>query len=580
LALAAWAAPVHAQGPADAVERLRQALKASYPDAAARDRATKECLPGLRNLGELRRAATLPEWRDLQGTGEIAAVDQANRAAVTERFCQGLREVLQRNDPTTTVAAVDLLTEMAGAARTAGEVSNLPPLFAADLAVLVRRGQPRVRAAAAHSLGQIGVDLDVAVPALGELLQTNDPTLRRAAADGLAGLLRNVAQPAPNTGTNPAPQLDRREVVAAGCAVLPVVNRGLTDWHTEVRRLCVNTVETAAAVLSHLITAPPSQEQLDADPQSWQQQAQAERADVRPLLLALRDQCPALARTLRDGDADVRLSSQKALEEMARGRCHWLRQQRTLPAAVASSFSDGKPAAADDPLLDGLKSALPALAEGVADPEVRVRRAALDVLEMLGPAAAPAAPALVRALRDPDRFVRWSAVRTLSGVGPSACRSAVPALVQLLEDSDLDLRLAAAAALADLDPTGQGGVRVTTAGAAPTTAAVARTALPALIRSLRATDAEMRVAAIHALQGLGAEARPAVPALREVLGDPEMRVRVAAAEALGALGPAARDAVDDLRAAMKDRSADVRRAAGDALLNIVRAPPRPAAKDR
>ena len=51
-------------GPPDPAEALRRALRAPYADDGARDRATKQCLAGLVRPGDLRRAATLPEWRD------------------------------------------------------------------------------------------------------------------------------------------------------------------------------------------------------------------------------------------------------------------------------------------------------------------------------------------------------------------------------------------------------------------------------------------------------------------------------------------------------------------------------------
>jgi HEAT repeat protein len=252
----------------------------------------------------------------------------------------------------------------------------------------------------------------------------------------------------------------------------------------------------------------------------------------------------------------VRLQAQKALEELAHARRGWARGGGT-----------------EDPLLEGLRAAVPALADAVGDPDLRVRRAALDVLELLGPVGSPAAPALAQALNDRDRFVRWSAVRTLSGLGPVALPWAAPGLTRLLDDADLDVRLAAAGALERLAPAGTPPVvRTIAAGYEPATP-LARTALPALVRSLRAPDAEMRVAALRTLRSLSADARPALPALCEALADPDERVRRSAAEVLGGLGLAARDAVGELRTALADSSPAVRRAAGDALLNILTPPP-------
>jgi HEAT repeat protein len=155
-------------------------------------------------------------------------------------------------------------------------------------------------------------------------------------------------------------------------------------------------------------------------------------------------------------------------------------------------------------------------------------------------------------------------------IDPAAAREVLPTLTLLLEDEDLDVRKAAAETIQHLNPT-----RLTSTSSKPTSGQrnlTTRTAIPALVRSVRAADPEMRVIAIQTLRAMGMEMKPALPALREALADQDARVREAAAEALGVLGPLARDAADDLRAAMNDSSTDVRQAAGEALLNVLRPP--------
>jgi HEAT repeat protein len=88
---------------------------------------------------------------------------------------------------------------------------------------------------------------------------------------------------------------------------------------------------------------------------------------------------------------------------------------------------------------------------------------------------------------------------------------------------------------------------------------------------MRATDAELRVAAMRAAGAVGGvESQVAIPALAERLSDTDIRVRLMAAQVLGKFGPAARDAVDALNQALQDSNADVQRAAGEALLKIKR----------
>jgi len=386
------------------------------------------------------------------------------------------------------------------------------------------------------------------VPALAELLQAPEPAVRRAAAEGLSGLLdaAGVARAG----------VDRAEVLRTGAAVVSAVGRGVDDASPEVRGAAAAALGKAAALAARLVSDPPAagQPQSSEARQRWWQSVQDERAAVRPLLAALGEQAASLVRVLGRGAVEERLAVHNALEEMANVRYRWLRQ----------SGGTGQ----DDPMLDVFRGALAALAGTTADPDARLRRAAVEVLEMVGPAAAPAVPALAAALDDPDRFVRWSAVRALRNIGPAAARCATPGLARLLEDADIDVRLAAAAALRQFAPGGQAsGVRqvsYTPGQLSP----FARTALPPLVRALRSEDREVRTAAMQTLRGLGPEARPAVPALREALADASPRVRQTAAETLGAVGPAARQAVDDLRRATQDADAEVRRAAGEALLNI------------
>jgi HEAT repeat protein len=535
------------QGSADPVERLREVLQSSA-EPADRDRSTRDCLNALRSLSDLRRALTLSDWRDRNPDSTFGAVDMANRAIVAERFQQTFRQVFARHEATSAVVALGMLSDMATTGRAGGEsVAYLRPL-GPDLVNLIARAPAKVQAPAARTLGLIDPDITVAVPALAALLRSTDPTLRCAAADGLFDLLQTAARTAAGDGPVARTAGPRRVVVAVSCLVLPVAGKGLSDWHLEVRRRSVATVGAAAAALGRLIPDPGSGVGFDGTDAAAR--GLGAREELRPLAVALRDQGPGLTKALRDADTEVRLSAQRALEEVADARYRWLRCNAT--------------ATADDPLLDGLTASLPALSEAAADADLRVRRAALDVLGILGPAAAPAMPALTRALHDPDRFVRWSAIRTIGAVGAVAARPAMPALTMLLEDDDLDVRKAAAETIKHLNPATSTGT-----AAAPRSAA-ARTAVPALIRSIRAADPEMRMAAIQTLRGMGAEMKAAMPALREALADSDAHVRQASAEALGALGPSAADAAEDLRSAMNDQSAEVRQAAGEALLNVLR----------
>jgi HEAT repeat protein len=510
--------------PGDAVERLRQDLRAPVRDPGERDRRLSAWRAQPHHLTELGRALVLRDWREEDVDEGLAAVDRRQRAALLQQFEQEVRDVFTRGDPLSQAAVADLLAELGGGDPALGRA------FGPELARLLRHPDPRVREAAARALGKVSPETEVAVPELVELLGAASVADRVAAASALAQLL-------PTRRGKPA----RYEVVRAGRAVVLAAGRGLRDRYPEVRRPCAAAIAQAAAALGQSIAGPAVSGPGTAR-ESPETYASDEQAEVLPLVLALKDQGPALAAALGDPDAGVRTLARQALEEIANLRWRLFRQ------APGSGLQEEP----RDPLLEGLSAALLPLTAGLSDPDHRVRLTALDILETLGPAAAPAAPALVWALGDPDRFVRWAAARTLGKLHPQAAGTAVPALARLLGDADLDLRLAAARALERYGP-------------------AAQQALPALLQTLAGRDAvEVRLAALGVLEKLGpANAAQSLPVLCAALADPEVRIRLRTAQSLGRLGPQARAAVESLRQAGADPSPEVRQAAGAALLLIL-----------
>ena len=210
------------------------------------------------------------------------------------------------------------------------------------------------------------------------------------------------------------------------------------------------------------------------------------------------------------------------------------------------------------------------LAEATAAGDSRTKRTAIEVLEMLGPAAAPAAPALVASLADGDRFVRWSAVRALRNIGPIAARCATAPLACVVEDDDVDVRLAAAAALEQFAP----AASARRASCRPPTFRVS--SAPRRERPFRrycepSTAMTWKCVSPRSVPSAGLAPRQApLPTLKDVFRDPNPRIRQAAAETMGMIAtPTARDAVESLRALTRDEDANVRKAASEALLRIV-----------
>ncbi len=322
---------------------------------------------------------------------------------------------------------MEMLGRMAEQARAAREPLTLVRGFAGDLVNLVRLGSPRLQGLAARTLAQIQPPVRIAVPALRELLHNEDTELRRAAADGFVLLIQNEL----NALEPVVPAAARRELVLGSSMVLTAAKVGLEDARPEVRRRCLETITLACSALTRLMDEPVGTEQSQA-----RRSLQAEYEELRPLLLALRDQAPVLERLLNNSDPETRILTHKTLEELGVARSHWMKRCAERRERI------------DEQLLAGmLYEAVPRLAEELVHPDVRVRRSALDVLEMSGPLALPALPALTRALRDPDRFVRWSAVRTVGKLGPSVGSQTRADLIRLLHDPDIDLQKAAANAL-------------------------------------------------------------------------------------------------------------------------------------
>jgi HEAT repeat protein len=421
--------------PADPIRSLEALLQDSSGDAQGRDSQTRACLRALQTPADFYRAWRLPAWHEPRPGDPLGAIDQANRAAVAQQFLAAMHRALAGPDPEAVAQWCACLGQWAEAERGEGRRPVLPRQLAADLAALTVRGRPQVRREAARALGHVEPDPRLAIPALEALLVDPEPGLRVAAADGLAALLPALLQSSVWDAIGDGAQQVRDDLAQTALRVLPAVARGLVDAEPGVRRRCAGTVGRAAVALDRLATALPAADLLTDSPAGRGHALQ----QLEPLAEALGRQGPCLARAAGDADAGVRLLAQKAVEELAQAHTRWLRE--------ASRLGPDAGQVRRDLLRPALAVALPAVAAASGDPDVKVRRAALDALEALGSAAAPAVPALTHALRDTDRSVRWSAVRILGALGQPSARPALGELTRLLADPDPDMRLAAVNAL-------------------------------------------------------------------------------------------------------------------------------------
>jgi HEAT repeat protein len=520
IALSTYGRPSFAQSlPRDPVEDLRQTLKVVGASCQEREQGLKAAVEQVRNVNDICRALVLKEWRDDDLDEGIAAIDRSYRGMLGSRFEAAVRERLHGGDAVSQRRTLDLLAANDEMVREALIKTGVGRHLGPDLVRVIDSGPPEVRPAATAALAQMDVDSDVAVPAFSKLLDSKDMPLRAAGASGLATFMRASALQS-KTRSPRAVHPDRDDTVRVAHAIVPVAGRWLNDSELAIRRLSMEAVEQAAGALCRRVLEPPAP-LVDPEPNGGAARLEKERAELLPLILALKDQALGLIGGLSDSDPQVRLSARRALESVAIARYELARRGPPTPALplIGGGSTGTAPTvqtAASDPLLDALGAPVATLATGAYHPDVHVRLAVIDILESLGPAAAPAARALVRALTDPDRFVRWAGARTLGKIAPAEAESVVPALARLLGDPDLDVRLAAAAALERYGP-------------------AAAAAVPTLIGALGAQDVEFRLSAIRALRSIGLEARPAIPALNAAASDPDPRVRQLAVELLGKL---------------------------------------------
>jgi HEAT repeat protein len=409
------------------------------------------------------------------------------------------------------------------------------------LAVQRKDPDPAVRRTALATLALFRLPAEQFAPAIGLGLKSKDLHERRAAA----GVLLSPFEPQRRLSTTPKDQIDVVRHFA------PVATKGVAgDKDAEVRRHCLTFLATAAEQTSrHILdliptplTSPLPVPQPDDDPKEIERfrKWMAERFDeVKPALGPLgRALSKAVAR-LNDDDLACCLAAHKALEGGATLRHALRRLDESL--VPLENKSDRKS------LLSAPAKAVPALVKSLGHREVRVRLAALYVLETLTIDAAPSADDLAKALGDDNRFVRWGAARALRNMAPAGAEKSVAALAKALSDDSPDVRNTAAVALARCGRRAKGAV-------------------DDLANALRKGDDRLRPLAAKALAALGPDAKPARAALIAALADEKPQVRAAAATALGKTGPLDEKAKAALLRALDDEDGEVQRAAATALL--------------
>jgi len=190
---------------------------------------------------------------------------------------------------------------------------------------------------------------------------------------------------------------------------------------------------------------------------------------------------------------------------------------------------------------------VPTLVKALTHEQARIRIEAAEDLGQIGPAAVAAVPALLKlSEQDRDPLIRVEAAKAVAGID-SKNKTAIPILVEALNDKAGKVRKRAAECLGDVGPRG-------------------KSAVAALLKALKDPDPAVSWAAIDALGQMGPGAEAAVPSLTEALKDAS--TRGAAVDALGQIGSKAKAAIPELEKVLKGDDKSVRWAAASALVRI------------
>ncbi len=495
-------------------------------------------------------------------------------------------------------------------------------------------------------------------------VKSNDVAVRLAAVQSLADLTQGLKlfgekhNLVTGTGAKRA-ESERMKWAADGYRlesmkrILEAAASALKDPDPRVRRISVEVCKIVASNMEFMVKSQfPLQTEIAKYPPPGRPWTMAERDTfagkkrdldelgtiLTPLLQEFETIVPNLAQTASaDPAQDVRVEANHALENLALARQRLVELRNILPVEKTSGMesevrrSANLPAtpmafapvsvlqpalpipapvdnvrvgravafqetkAPEDPLKGVLRQNIQTVSKSLTSPDRAVRLAALDAIETIGDDAAPAIPALIQATSNDDPFTRWSAVRILGRLSAKDARGdAVVRLAELTRDERYDVRLAAISSLERYGPALKGMDQAKQA-----------VAVQYLGHKAMSDDAEVRIAAMKALQAIGAPAAAALPAVAKNLiafnkrllprpddypdayqggknlTEDDAVLRQTACQTLGQIGlqvakadpngwkEAAPAILKVLKQSLSDPDPEVRRAAGDAMLKVL-----------
>ncbi len=436
---------------------------------------------------------TTPEERTAADLGKAATADLIGETAAAGRKLDYLSQMAGPRGPRGQASQIGYL---------AGQLSELTPDLI-DLTKFSDTAAPEaaalVRRSAARTLGEIQpANPGQVVGALGQILadKNNSLELRLTAADALDQLAQAAAEEMQRSlGLDES--IRDRFLDFAQAVWSAVLQHGLSaDQPLEVRRTCLRAFGRISTEMLDISVVPQTNEgpPRELDPTLTQKIQEGQDRYYHRLAQVFadfpKDSAP-LADAVRDDDPELRQTALSILVDLAnvRDRLQGLATGGTPlpspePGPGGPKPTEGKKippeaarnlgaalilVAADEPSRDksqqqafedlarGLDKTIGPLVKQLGAPDPTTRRTAIDVLEILGPAAFSAVDGVTASLRDPDRFVRWAAARTLGELAqaetdkqkftPAQADAAVRGIAELLRDEDVGVRLAALTAL-------------------------------------------------------------------------------------------------------------------------------------
>lgn len=566
---------------ADAVEDLAVALQVRSGELvnqtaetlAHREADIQKRIRALQTISELRRALALQEWNDDPTRSlvePLRRIDAKLRQQVGNRLLEAIRGVVKTGNPNSKLAVANLIAEMGPDVRSImpegdgkqDSMKGFARTLTPEVVQLAADSDLAVRQEALRALGNIFPKSEIASAVLKRTLEKDAVGPRRLAAESLIQMVKVVNHLQRKTRSTSGVEANRQDLLDTVTHVVKLGGAGTRDSDAQVRESCLQALQVSAQAIADLI---PEGAKRTEYPREGRELTEEERKkiegdqarslkDIGELVVQLKafqQLGGVLAQTLEDRHPRVQMAALAAAENFGIIRFRLIRLVRSTPQVKGDDGGLRALFKSCDPLGEFLPQGLGLISRLLGDRDVQLRRAAVDVLEILEVAAKDAIPLLTQSLTDPDRFVRIAAARAIANIDPQKAEAAVPRLAKMLSDPDLSIRVAAAKTLRTLG-------------------ALAVPAVPALASAVADGDAEGRIEAMGALETIGAEAgKSALPQLIQALEHSDLRVRRAAAKTLGAFGAAAATAVPALRRTLGDDDAEVRTNASDAILSIL-----------